>query len=364
MTSPNAERSEPSQTSAVLWLLAVGLLCGLLGYGVRTTSSVGFTFQGSSTMDDAAWGSYDPDTLYHARRVERAVRNHGWVQSGDPLLAHPSASTPIPWPPFYDLFLAALYRRAIPSKDALMEPESHPELAPLAQPERDSIERFVASVPTVLGALTALLAALVAAGRARRISGQLDLDAGRDPTFGGMSTASLVAAGIAGVSVALTFGHVRYSHLGNGDHHAFVSLLHIALLGLVVRGLDHERIVQPFWSATRGAIAGLIAGALITTWTASILWVALIQLALVVRLLVPFRAADGRRFSARALPIFATSFHKAALLCVVPAVIESPFSDLTPWSLVDLSWFHLVWLSVGWLIFAPYALMPRTAATS
>ncbi|QDV08746.1 hypothetical protein Poly30_43000 [Planctomycetes bacterium Poly30] len=382
MSSAEGERRASFQAVGRVLLV---LLVGLFAYWIRVENAVGFSRSVEGSVASEDWGSYDPDTLYHARRVARGVRDHGWIESYDPLLAHgaefdrsapggdggdprelrtyvdPALGVPIPWPPFYDLLLTAVYRRSIPSPDALMHPKEHPPEPPLGQPEKNRIERFVASVPSVLGALTAMLVALIAAGRARRLSGQRSLEAGRDPSGPSLGAAGLAAAAFAGVSLALTYGHVRYSHLGNGDHHAFISLLHVAMLGLTARAFDHERIVQPFWSAARGTGAGLFAAAMITSWTASILWVALVQLAMVIRLLVPFRAADGRRFSARGLPIFATSFHKAALLGVVPCVIESPFSDLAPWSLVELSWLHLAWLSAGWLVFAPYALMPQTA---
>ncbi len=404
MSSTDRDRRGPFSGSAQWGLVLVVLLVGLLAYWARVQNAIGFGILAdpasgeviSAAPSDEAWGSYDPDTLYHARRVERGVRDHGWIASFDPLLSHgaelvsegdavegepnggegpasgaktatlvhPAFGVPIPWPPFYDLLLTALYRGAIPSPDALMEPEAYPTAPPLAQPERDAIERFVASVPSYLGALTAILVALIAAGRARRLSGQSLLEAGRSPTSSGLHAAALAAAAMGGLALAFAYGHLRYSHLGNGDHHAFISLLHVGMLGLTARALDHDRIVQPFWSAARGTGAGLLAAMMLTSWTASILWIALIQLALVIRLLVPFRAPDGRRFSAKGLPIFATSFHKAALLGVVPAVIESPFSDLSPWSLVELSWLHLTWLCVGWLIFAPYALMPQTAAKS
>ncbi len=388
MSSKESERRELSPGIANAGLVLVVLIVGALALWVRAKSATGVGLDPSdgTSVVDGAWGSYDPDTLYHARRVERGVRDHGWIDSYDPLLASgaelvdpnlggatgqgpvngtfvdPIKGVPIPWPPFYDLLLTGLYRKALPSTGALMKPDEHPELAPLDREARGSIERFVSSVPMVLGALTAMLAGLIAAGRARRLTGQRMLESGADPTSSSLTAAALVAAAIAGVTVALSFGHIRYSHLGNGDHHAFISFLHVAMLGVVMRALDHERIVQPFWSAARGVVAGFLAAAMITSWTASILWVALIQFALVVRLVVPFRAKDGRRFSAKGLPVFATSFHKAALLGVVPAVIESPFSSLSPWSLVELSWLHLAWLSVGWLIFAPYALMPKIVA--
>ena len=67
----------------------------------------------------------EPDALYRAVRVARAVEGHGWVSAredglGPALLAEgvPPASddlgAPIPWAPGYDLFLAAVHRRASP----------------------------------------------------------------------------------------------------------------------------------------------------------------------------------------------------------------------------------------------------------
>jgi len=351
-------------------ILAFACLTALVALGVRQENAIGVALEGTSTPADQTsaealtWGSYDPDTLYHARRVARAVENAGWVSSFDPFLAYPegagpkSPGTATPWPPAYDLLLAAMARGRAPSIDALLpsaagDPAGQPQGAsePLLPATRRRIEQLVASVPMWCGALTALIAALASAGLASTL-----VPATR---AGGTAVA---AALIAGLTVAFTFGHVRYSHLGNGDHHAFISLLHVAMLALVGASLRPDRIAKPVGSAARGGAAGLLAGVMITSWTASILWVALVQLALVLRLALPFRGEQGRQ-SARGLPILATTFHKAALLVVMPAAIESPYSSTDPFSLIELSWFHMAWLAIGWLIFAPYALLPRFAAT-
>ncbi|MEM9380053.1 MAG: hypothetical protein AAGB93_08885 [Planctomycetota bacterium] len=337
---------------------ALACVCALLALWVRAENAIGVRFdvaEPGAAAPSETWGSYDHDTLYHARRVERAVRNGGWVTAYDRLINHPhpeeSLGAPIPWPPAYDLLLAGIARGGLPDASVLFEGPSEGTDATLPLPERARIERIVATVPIVCGTLTALLAALLAAGLARRLAP------------GASALVGPCAALVAGLTVAAAFGHVRYSHLGNGDHHAFVSLLHLALLGLTSSALTRERIQQPLKSATRGAAAGVVAGLLLTTWTASILWIALVELALVVRLLAPFPRVDGApgREAARGLPLFATSFHKAAILVVVPGVIESPYASLEPLGLTELSWFHLIWLAALWLVFAPYALAPRIA---
>ena len=121
MSSQELERRElfPGAARAGWW--ATVLLVGAFALWVRTksTTGVGLDAPGAQTVVDGPWGSSDPDTLYHARRVERGVRDHGWIASYDPLLASgavPGSSTlfdpvrgvPIPWPPFYDLLLTGL----------------------------------------------------------------------------------------------------------------------------------------------------------------------------------------------------------------------------------------------------------------
>ncbi|MGB0330952.1 MAG: hypothetical protein ACPGPE_03935, partial [Planctomycetota bacterium] len=214
-------------------ILAFACLTALVALGVRRENAIGVALGGASPptgqtpAEALTWGSYDPDTLYHARRVARAVENAGWVSSFDPFLAYPDGAGPngpgtaIPWPPAYDLLLAAMARGRAPSIDALLpsaagDPEGQPQGAsePLVPATRRRIEQLVASVPMWCGALTALIAALASAGLASRLV---------PATRAGIT--AVAAALITGLTVAFTFGHVRYSHLGNGDHHAVISLM-------------------------------------------------------------------------------------------------------------------------------------------
>lgn len=353
------------KTSQRLIVIALALAAAGLAAWVRAENAIGILVgpavgSNESAHDDTAaaqanWGSYDPDTLYHARRVARAVEDGGWVASRDPLLDHvadrgvlPQA---IPWPPVYDLALAAVVRGALPDIDWLFDPERKPTASAPDGPERARIERLVSTAPLVIGALTAFLASLAAAGLLVRSR------AGESEALPPL--AAPLAAAVAGVTVAFTFGHVRYSHLGNGDHHAFVGFLHLCLLAVVAYGTRPEQLARTVRAALLGGLAGVLSGLLIATWTASILYVALIQFVLVLRLYRPFQGPDGRPVPARALPLFATSFHKTALLVILPAIISSPATAEAPFRVVDLSWFHFAWLTVGWIIFAPYALAPR-----
>ncbi|MEL6712559.1 MAG: hypothetical protein AAFP86_02225, partial [Planctomycetota bacterium] len=62
---------------------------------------------------------------------------------------------------------------------------------------------------------------------------------------------------------------------------------------------------------------------------------------------------------ARALPVFATSIHKTALLVLLPTTVESPLAPVDPLGAGHLSWLHFGWIAAGWLLFAPFALTPR-----
>jgi hypothetical protein len=105
-----------------------------------------------------------------------------------------------------------------------------------------------------------------------------------------------------------------------------------------------------------GLAAGTLAGLALGAWVASLLHVIPVQLVLGWLL---FRA--GRR-PVPALVPFGLAFHLAALLVVLPAAAASPWNARSPWDVVDLSWFHPVFLAAGALVIAPRALVRDGAA--
>ncbi|RLB45708.1 MAG: hypothetical protein DRJ42_29355, partial [Deltaproteobacteria bacterium] len=197
-------------------ITTLACLCALLALWVRAENAIGVRYDvpadgvGTEAQAEETWGSYDPDTLYHARRVARGTLSDGWITAHDLRLGHPhpagSLGAPIPWPPAYDLFLTALARGSLPDIGALF-PDANgtapteaadgkeERLAPL---ERARIERLVSTVPMVCGALAAFLAALWAAGLAYRLAHEER----RELT-------ALCATLFAGGTIAMTFGHAR-----------------------------------------------------------------------------------------------------------------------------------------------------------
>jgi hypothetical protein len=287
----------------------------------------------------AGWFCTDPDSLYHMRRVDRFLED-GRVASTDPLLGTPLADTPgdasgtaIPWPPAYT-YVAGLFC----SPDAESGSAEH----------RRALEQRIASLPFWFGIATSFLIALAAAGLAargrRRILG---LSAGDVSGLACVSPAS--AALVAGLYHAFAFGSLKYSHLGTGDHHAFVSFLTAAMLLCLSRAMGdadaayRETGARP---ARPGAVAiglgaGAIAGLLLGTWVAGLTVLVLMEAALAWALVT---AAPER---VRPLANFGLALHLTALAVLISALAASPWWDLEPWSVVNLSRYHAAHLLAG-----------------
>lgn len=339
-------------------LLVVALTVAFAAPFVRGREGIRRTAPAAANAEfHAATPLVEPDALYRAVRLERAARNGGWVSSWEPrlgpepkgetgLVAEDSLGAPIPWAPGYDLLLAALHRGATPSPAVLFEGDEgkgsgakEPE-ARAAEDEREAIEALVATTPRILAGLTALLAALLAGLLVR-------------------GPGSTAAAAIAGVGVTFAGPHVQATAYATGSSAGWSALLLLAAMALTTRAWMQPRINQPFWSSMRGGLVGLLAGLAILSDPAALLAVMLLQVAFILRLLVPFREQDGKRVPARCFPVFVTSFHKVGLLVVLPGTVENPFVSGDPMGIVGVTWLPLAVLGVGWLAFAPYALVPR-----
>lgn len=255
------------------------------------------------------WFSIDPDGLYHLRRLER-THVEGWpVAERDTAMNYPEGAN-IPWPPYYTYFLNAFLGPLAPEDEAQ---------------RREFFERSASKIPLILGILTSLLVALAA----RRIGGAH-------------------AGWLAGTYHALTFGSVHYSIPGLVDHHAWVALLAGAMFWLLSEALQGDGWTSSKSALGFGAAIGLLAGLNLGSWVASLIFLLEVQLVLAVLLF-----ENARRPLLR-LPEFGMALHGAALLALFPAVWTSPWKADFPWMVVNLSWFHLWYLVLGFLIFLPF----------
>jgi asparagine N-glycosylation enzyme membrane subunit Stt3 len=292
--------------------LAILLAVALASWFVRATQHRKVALE-----DGRGWITTDPDSQYQMRRVERAL-DEGLPPAGFDERMNAPHGAPIPWPPYYTSALALA-------------------LGPFAPEEgrRLWIERAVGSSAVVFSVLGTLLAAWAA----HRLAG---------------NTAALVA----GLSHALCGAAVEYGKVGNGDHHAFVSLLSGAMLFVFSCACDERTLVHRGRSLALGACAGALAGLALGSWVASLMYVVQLELALGVLL-----SLHARRPRA-GVPLFGLAFHGTALLVLWPAIVHSPWIAEQPWIVVNLSWFHAAFLALGALVCAPLAwLAPQSPWT-
>jgi asparagine N-glycosylation enzyme membrane subunit Stt3 len=308
--------------ASIALALALGLVA-LVAYAPRTLPGLKRP-RGPTSAD--GWFSIDPDGLYHTRRVERAFEEGLPIAGEDAFLDFPNGAA-IPWPPYYDtiLYLA---------------------LAPFAphdvQARRPWLERAVASIPIAFGIGAALLGACAAWWLAR---GSADV----------WQRAGL--ASFAGIYAACGWGAIHYSRIGTGDHAAWIAMLHAAslLAATVAFGSSLRSVPRSLaWGALCGALAGLMLG----SWVAALLYVGLAQLAL--GWLLVRRAQE----ELPGVAWFGLSYHATAFAVLLPAVLASPWKAELPWMVVNLSWFHLAWLALGGLVFLPPVLLGRGALAS
>ena len=253
------------------------------------------------------WVTTDPDSLYHVRRVAR-VLEEGQVAGIDPYLSSPEGAR-VPWPPYYTRLVAGVLAPFAPE-----EPEAR----------RAWLEMRVSSLPLVFGVLTSCIAAIAA-----------------------MRLAGASAGLAAGAYHALCLASYAYSKSGNGDHHAYVSLLQVLMLLLLSEALARRALDRPRAAIAFGAALGLVAGVAIGSWVGSLLYVMEVELVLGWLLV-----KNGTQRIAGLAP-FGLAFHLAALFALAPAVLASPWKDELPWMVINLSWFHLAFLATGAAVFVP-----------
>lgn len=264
------------------------------------------------------WVTMDADSMYHMRQVWRALDRGFGDLAEDPYLDWPHGAR-VPWPPYYTLALARLVAPGLPA-----EPRAR----------RAAIEERVASVPLALGVVTALVVALSA-----------------------MVLAGRGAALVAGTYFAFCFGSIAYSRGGNGDHHAWVSMLGALTWLVLSAGFARGALDERGKGTAFGTAAGVLAGILVGSWVAALLHVLCVQLVLGGLLF-----ANARR-ERRGLAAFGLAFHLAALVVLLPAVLASAWKEEFPWMVVNLSWFHLAELALGALVFVPlFFLRPSAPA--
>lgn len=312
MTSIDANAPRAAGPRWLLWLILA--VVAALAWAPRSVPGLRHEHPGGG------WFSRDPDGLYHARRVERAL-DEGAVAERDGRMNFPEGA-PIPWPPYYDRVLAW-------------------SLAPFAPegPERWRwIERAVSSAPRWFGVASALLA-----------------------SFAAWRMAGWVAALCAGVGVALCRGTINYSVIGTGDHHAWIALLSGLVLVLASEAARTGALESRAKGALVGVALGVLIGVMVGSWVASLLFLVIpLQLVLAVWIAVRgARALDG-------LAPLGLAAHSVAALVLLPAVFASPWRHEHPWMVVNLSWFHPAQLALGAAVFAPLlaprAFAPRTLA--
>ncbi len=264
------------------------------------------------------WISTDPDSLHQLRRIERIFREGPPAAEFDATFNWPDGSA-IPAPPFYPLVAWAV-------------------LAPFAPAERAARRGWLEEAACTLPALFAVLAVLVLALAAHERIG-------------------VGAAVFAGVCLAVAPGAIHYSCIGNGDYQSWSLLLGLAQLALLSSALARGWLERTSTAWISGALLGVLHGVAIGSWTPALIQLVLADVVLAFGLILHTRRGECLK-----LPEFGVGLHVAALLVLAPALATSPWRTSAPWQIVNLSWFHALYLVLGSLVFAPLFAL-RTPST-
>jgi asparagine N-glycosylation enzyme membrane subunit Stt3 len=282
------------------WLAPLALLLALAVAGVAREAQAPAhrVPDGGRLPSGSSWLVDDPDACYHLRRVQIGIAT-GEVPDSDRFLNHPEGS-PIPWPTFFDAFLAAVAERLAPG---LWNRET-------GRLDEARLEALLVHAPPVLGVLAVLLTSLAALSARRRDQSS-------------PWPAVLAAWVLAGFPLA-----VWYSGVARVDHHVMTGLLLAGLLWSSTWGLDADDEVD---GLTGAMLAGLFGGLSLLTWLASAIFLGLVGA--VVLLAACFA---GRERSVRLARFGVLFFATAAVVVGVPAA-SSAWNTVQPGSLINLS---------------------------
>ena len=210
---------------------------GVVALVVRTYFPYGLVFAGPYVNFQT------PDSWYHMRLIDYAIRNFPRHMELDPYLTPFGGVVTVA--PMLDLVTATTVR-----------------LLGLGAAEARTIDAVAAWVPPVLGALCVVPAYAIG----RRLFGS--------------------AAGLFGAALlAVVPGpFLDRSRLGYTDHHVLEVLLSGTTMALLLRALDEEERRRPGWPVTRWSVlTGLALGAYLLCWGGAALLVFVVWLALVVQ---------------------------------------------------------------------------------
>lgn len=296
----------PSRTWSTVLLMGLVVFCAWMAREALQMRSVPVDdstgVEQVQAGDVERWFSLDPDGLYHMRRVERFRQEVGLPAAFDPYLNAPEGAV-VPWPPYYTMVASALAD---------------------GSGGRLPLEQSMAELPLFFSLLTTILIA-AAAG----------ILAGRRALL------------LSGLLFAFSYGAIHYSAPGVADHHSFVSMMATALLVLFTLAIRFRAFAVVRRASVFGALCGTLAGALLGSWVGAVLYILPLQLVLAIWL---WRSSAEWR---KGLCAFGFFFHALALVALGPAILQSPWKAEHPWMVVNLSYFHAMWLNLGALVFLP-----------
>jgi asparagine N-glycosylation enzyme membrane subunit Stt3 len=257
---------------------------------------------------------YGNDAFYHLRRIRHAVEAFPAFLSFDPLINFPHGAQAI-WPPTLDWLVALCIRIGVGPGDT------------------ESLERWVMWMAPLLGAGTVVWV-----------------------YFLGRRFFSTRSATLAAVLLAVMPAHFLYSQLGFADHHVVVALLSVGILWSGMR-LFSDPIAAPHAADGRGlsdrrgivhaAWLGLAMGATVLVWPGALIHVAIVQLAMIVRVLFCTDRGEAVRWAWR----FAVA-HVVMLVLVFPMSAGNEWARWGDFSPLVLSNFQPLYFASAALLFA------------